>query len=280
MTGGAETAPPGGGPDPGTVSGPLVPGVPGSPFDVDVLLDRYPDRPGPAGDPESVCALLARHGIGAAAVCSLRGALFDVDAGNAETAAVAERYPQLVPVSTVDLRDGLRAERCIERMAADGVRVLRLFPEEQHADPDFPGFRHVARRAAEHGMVVLTGGDVRRVWRPFAGLGATVVFLDTHFYHLADFVLLARDEPGFHTSTRLLNSVDSLELVAAEVGVERLVLGTRAPLYEPTVPLLRLARSGLSEAERALVAGGTARRLFGLDGAGAPAVGNAEEERS
>ncbi|MCP2260314.1 putative metal-dependent hydrolase, TIM-barrel fold [Streptoalloteichus tenebrarius] len=235
-------------------------------FDVDVLVGRHPDRPGQDGDPAAVWSMLNGNGIHAGAVCSVRGAVFDLTTGNTETHAVAMAYPRLVPVSTVDLRDALRAEREIERMAEDGARVLRLFPDEQRVEADFPGFRHVARRAAERGLVVLTGGDVRRVWRPFADLGATVVFLDTHCYHLADFLLLARDEPGFHTSTRLLNSVDSLELVAAEVGARRLLFGSRAPLSEPTVPLLRLSRSGLEPEQRALVGGGNARRLLGLDG--------------
>jgi predicted TIM-barrel fold metal-dependent hydrolase len=33
-----------------------------------------------------------------------------------------------------------------------------------------------------------------------------VVFLDTHFYHLGDFIVLARDVAGFRTSTRMLVS--------------------------------------------------------------------------
>ncbi|MEV5298272.1 hypothetical protein [Amycolatopsis methanolica] len=238
-----------------------LPGIPPAQvLDVDVLIGRYPDRPGPPGDPASVRAVLDEHGIGGGLVCSLRGALFDVDAGDAETLALG--LPGMHAVSTVDLRDGLRAERTLDRLAEHGRRVIRLFCEEQHIEPDFPALWRVARLAAEHDFLVLLGGDVRRMWRPFAGIGACVVFLDTHFYHLGDFLLLARDEPGFHTSTRLLNSPDGLELVAAEVGAERLLLGTRSPLYEPAVPLLRLSASGLDDAQRSLVAGANLRRLL------------------
>ncbi|WP_240506245.1 amidohydrolase family protein [Thermoactinospora rubra] len=233
-------------------------------LDVDVLVGAYPDRDGPVGTPSSVLGVLREHDIRAGAVASLRAALFDVVSGNDEVLALAATRPRpdVVPVGVVDLRDPVGAARELERLAAASVRAVRLFPDEQGVEAGFPSVRHVARRAAALGLTVLTGGDVRRFWRPFSGLEATVVFLDTHFYHLGDFLVAAVDEPGFHTSTRLLNSPDALELAAAEVGAGRLLYGSRTPFYEPLVPLLRLATSGLKPEEVAAVAGGNARRLL------------------
>ncbi|WP_187368243.1 amidohydrolase family protein [Nonomuraea terrae] len=224
-------------------------------LDVDVLVGAHPDRDGPPGTPESVLDVLAAHRIRSGAVASLRAALFDVPSGNDEVLAL----DGVVPVGAVDLRDPLGAVREIDRLAELGVRAIRLFPDEQGVEAGFPSVRHVARKAAGLGLVVLTGGDVRRFWQPFAGLEATVVFLDTHFYHLGDFLVAAADEPGFHTSTRLLNSPDALETVPPD----RLLYGSRTPHYEPLVPLLRLATSGLKPDEIAAVAGGNARRLLG-----------------
>ncbi|MEV0726510.1 hypothetical protein AB0I37_27485 [Micromonospora purpureochromogenes] len=229
-------------------------------LDIDVLVGRYADRAGPTGEPREVTATLAANGITRAAVASLRAALFDVPSGNDEAAALAG--PGMVPVGGLDLRDPLGAEREIERLAERGFRAVRLFPDEQRVEPDFPSVRHVTRRATEAGLVILTGGDVRRFWRPLRG--ATVVFLDTHFYHLGDFVVAARDEPGFHTSTRLLNSPDALETVAEHLGVDRLLYGSRTPFYEAAVPRLRLARGGLAPADVAAVAGGNAHRILEL----------------
>ena len=263
-------------------------------LDVDVLVGAYPDRDGPPGTPDSVRAMLAEHRIRAGAVASLRAALFDMRSGNdatlALTAADEQTAPDegptssgqaapdegpasggqadgasavFVPVGVVDLRDPVGAGREMDRLAEAGVRAVRLFPDEQGVEAGFPSVRHVARRAARLDMTVLTGGDVRRFWQPFAGLEVSVVFLDTHFYHLGDFLVAAADEPGFHTSTRLLNSPDALETVTAELGAERLLYGSRTPHYEPIVPLLRLATSGLKPDEVAAVAGGNARRLLG-----------------
>jgi predicted TIM-barrel fold metal-dependent hydrolase len=234
-------------------------------LDIDVLVGRYPDRPAPTGTPADVAAVLRANRTRQAAVATLRAALFDVRSGNDELARVAGAAglagTAVVPVGGVDLRDALGAEREVVRLAELGFRAVRLFPDEQGVAADFPAVRHVACRATEVGLVVLAGGDVRRFWRPLRG--TTVVFLDTHFYHLGDFVVVARDEPGFHTSTRLLNSPDALETIAAEVGVERLLYGSRTPFYEAVVPRLRLARSGLDPAGLTAVAGGNARRILG-----------------
>lgn len=230
-------------------------------LDIDVLIGRYPQRDGPTGDPADVRATLKTHRITAGAVANLRAALFDVTSGNDETLALAG--PDVVPVGAVDLRDPVRAVPELERLAGAGVRAVRLFPGEQGIEPDFPAVRHVARRATALGLVILSGGDVRRFWRPYAGLEATVVFLDTHFYHLGDFLTVAAEEPGFHTSIRLLNSPDALEQVAEHVGVDRLLFGSQTPYYETLVPRLRLATSGLDADQVAAVAGGNALRLLG-----------------
>jgi predicted TIM-barrel fold metal-dependent hydrolase len=228
-------------------------------LDIDVLLGAYPDRDGPPGDLPSLRAAL---GATTGAVASLRAALYDVRTGNDEVLAAAG--PSLVPVGGLDLRDPLGAERELDRLADAGVRAVRVFPEEQLLEPDFPSVGLVARRAAAFGLTVLIGGDVRRFWRPFAGLGSTVVFLDAHYQHVGDFLVAARDEPGFHISTRLLNSPDAVELVAEHAGAGRLLFGSRTPFEETAVPRLRLARSGLTPDQVAAVAGGTARRLLGL----------------
>ncbi|WP_327091108.1 amidohydrolase [Nonomuraea sp. NBC_01738] len=227
-------------------------------MDIDVLVGAYPDRDGPPGDPGSVLGLLEANRVRGAAVASLRAALFDLVQGNDEVLGL----DWATPVGTLDLRDPLGSVRELDRLAGLGVRAVRLFPDEQGVEAGFPSVRHVARRAAALGLTILTGGDVRRFWQPFTGLGATVVFLDTHFYHLGDFLVCAADEPGFHTSTRLLNSPDALETVVAELGAERLLYGSRTPLYETVVPLLRLATSGLKPDELLAVAGGNARRLL------------------
>lgn len=228
-------------------------------WDVDVLFGTAP-RHDIDASLDAVTRSLAGHGVGGAFACSLRGALYQAGEGNDETLAAARAAgtPELVPVGTVDCRDALAAESEVARLAAAGVRVMRLFPVEQGAEPEHPGFRHIVDVSLAAGMAILTEGDVRRFWTAFAGRGARVCFLDVHAYHVADFVLLARREPGFVASTRLLNAPDSIERIAGEVGAGHLAYGSRAPLHAVAPAALRLRRAALTPAEWATVAGGTA----------------------
>jgi hypothetical protein len=189
-------------------------------------------------------------GISGGVVSSLQAVHFDVLAGNAEAQEIADGNGWwLCPV--LDLRDPLGAERELARLLArqDPPRAIRLAPTAQSVEPGYPSFGHVVGLLVEAGVTILAEGDVRIVGPALRGLGARVVFLDTHFYHLGDFVILARAEPGFHTSTRMLTGPDSLEIVAGEVGAERLVFGCRTPFHETHSVVRRLLSSKLSPAE-------------------------------
>lgn len=218
-------------------------------LDCDVLVG-HDVTTGRWGRAARVQEVFKATGISGGVVSSLRAVHFDVPSGNAEAQQVAESNGwSLCPV--LDLRDALGAERELERVLSLGEppRAIRLAPTAQSVEPAYPSFEHVVRLLVEAGLTIFMEGDVRKVGPALRGLGARVVFLDTHFYHLGDFVVLARTEPGFHTSTRMLTGPDSLEIVAGEVGADRLVLGCRTPFHETHSVVRRLLTSKLSPAE-------------------------------
>ncbi|SEE85317.1 hypothetical protein [Jiangella alba] len=229
-------------------------------LDADLLVGRDVAAGARLTGPE-LAASLRPLGIGGGLVTSLRALLFDAPSGNDEARAVAAEHGWHAAFG-VDLRDPLTALAEVERAAELGVRAVRLAPDRQHVPATAPGLRAVARAAAAAGLVLLAEGDVRVVGPALAGLGVRAVFVDAHFYHLGDFVLLARDEPGFHASTRLLGDVDGWELLAAEAGAERLVFGSRPGWFEAAAVVDRLAASGLTPPQRELVTGGTLTRLL------------------
>ena len=236
--------------------------------DVPVLLDcdvlvGHDVTTGRWSRPDDVRDVLKATGISGGVVSSLRATYFDVPSGNDEAAQVAEGNGWTVcPV--LDLRDPLGAERELDRWLSgpQRPRAIRLAPTAQGVEPTFPAFEHVVRLLVDAGLTIFTEGDVRKVGPALRGLGATVVFLDTHFYHLGDFVVLARGEAGFHTSTRMLTGPDSLEIVAAEVGADRLVLGCRTPFHETQAVVRRLLTSRLSPAEIAQAGSHNLTRLL------------------
>lgn len=232
-------------------------------LDCDVLFGTWPPRAQLAMDIETVRSTLDKTGVSGAVACSARGAWFDDIEGNTETIGAVTGIADWHPVATINLRNALRADAELDRIAAAGVRAVRLFGPTQHCEPDFPGYRHVVDQAIRRGLVLLVEGDVRTVWRPFAGRDAKVVFLDVHAYHLADFILLARDEPGFVASTRLLNAPDSIETVVGDVGAAHLAFGSRTPLHATSPAAIRLRNARLSDVDWQAVAGGTLHTLLG-----------------
>lgn len=225
-------------------------------LDVDLLLGRDPVTT--ARVTESDLGRWVGPVVGGGVLGSQRALAFDAPSGNDEVTAVAGPLG-LTPALTLETRDWLTSRRVLAR-APEGT-VVRLGPQRQDCQPDHPGFRAIVRACAERRFLVLTEGDLR-VWGPaFAGLGLRVVFLDAHFYHLGDLIALFAEEEGFHASTRLLNGPDSLDIVRDEVGVGRLVFGSRAGFHEGRSALERVLTSTLSEAELADVLMGNLRRL-------------------
>jgi hypothetical protein len=236
--------------------------------DVPVLLDcdvlvGHDVTTGRWSRPDGIRDVMKATGISGGVVSSLRATYFDVPSGNDEARQVAEGNGWTAcPV--LDLRDPLGAEHELDRLLSwpEPPRAVRLAPTSQGVGPSFPAFGHVVQLLVDAGVTIFTEGDVRKVGPALRGLGARVVFLDTHFYYLGDFVVLARGEAGFHTSTRMLTGPDSLEIVAAEVGADRLVLGCRTPFHESQAVVRRLLTSKLTPDEIAVTGHHNLTRLL------------------
>lgn len=231
-------------------------------WDVDVLYGPWPRHPADQ-DLAGVRARLARSPVEHGLALSTRGGLFDSAEGNTQTLRDLADCPELLPVGTVDLRDALAAEPQLDALTTAGVRFLRLFTDEQGADPAFPGYRHLTDLALDRGLVLLHDGDVRRYGPALADRGAQVIFLDLHAYALADFLLLARREPGFRATTRMLSAPDSIERVVESVGARHLVFGSRTPFMDISPQTLRLRYARITAGDRAAIMGANIEELLG-----------------
>ncbi|TCP54003.1 putative TIM-barrel fold metal-dependent hydrolase [Tamaricihabitans halophyticus] len=230
-------------------------------FDCDLLLGGSPGLEGKTS-PDELRARLDSAGIGGGLVSSMRALLFDLTGGNDEVCALAEAYPECYPAGVLDLRDPVGAAAEIERLAENGVKAFRITPDAQRVPPTAPSLHYLASVLAERGLVALVEGDLRTLWQPFVGRDAKVVFLDARVDDLGDLLLLCRDEPGFHASTRMLTGVETLEKAVYRLGAERLLFGSAGPLYEVAPTALRLHCSGLGSSEVELIASENARRLL------------------
>ncbi|MFQ5809793.1 MAG: amidohydrolase family protein [Armatimonadota bacterium] len=205
---------------------------------------------------EALLGILQENGVDRALSLSLKGVYYDFEEGNDETLAVSREHPVIVPVATIDPRRHLGCIDEVGRRAEQGFRVFRFFPTEQGWPWDFLPFRNLLRELAKY--------DVR-LMLPVAGNGAiTALFdpLEAHapgvrtlltgvtYSNLAELLAALEATDRLYTDVHMMDSPNALELIADEVGVERIIFGSNSPEREFRSALNVVTYASLSEADK------------------------------
>jgi predicted TIM-barrel fold metal-dependent hydrolase len=210
--------------------------------------------------------ILDKHGITRSACVSTTGMFFDAESGNDETWAAVEANPSLIPVATVDPRRGRGCGAEIERRAGQGFRMFSLFPETQGWELDsalFGALRPALSAAARPVMVEASDpGDPSRIARAAEGTTFPIILAGVNYATLAEAVAVMQADPRVYLETHTLTAVDSIDLVASEVGADRLLFGSYSPLNYASSSLLMVQYCGLGDAEKAAILGGNLLRLL------------------
>src|SRR5690606_27582592 len=133
----------------------------------------------------------------------------DIDAiraGNDGIIALGQAHRSVLPIATVHPYDGDAALEELARVAAAGVRVLKLHAHTQRFDIDDPRAETLVRRAGELGLVVLTDnanilpGDSEKLFNLAVRVPGTK-FILAHMggmnFRFWNILMLARTADGF-----------------------------------------------------------------------------------
>lgn len=216
---------------------------------------------------------------------ALQGQLDKVRAGNDGVIALAAKHPQVLPIATVHPYDRSAALRELARVAAAGVKVLKLHAHTQRFDVADPRVETVVRKAGDLGMIVLMDnahilpGDSEKLFNLAARVPGTK-FIFAHIgamnFRFWNILALARTADGFamenvnfEISGAVLMAADSpLEAefiwTLRNVGMDHVMLGSDYPQVGLGRTVDALERLDLTEEEKAKIRSGNARRLFGL----------------
>jgi len=216
---------------------------------------------------------------------ALRGQLEKVRAGNDSVIALAAKHPQVLPIATVHPYDRSAAHRELARVAAAGVKVLKIHPHTQRFDAADPRVETLVRKAGELGMIVLIDnahilpGDSENLFNLAARVPGTK-FIFAHIgamnFRFWNILVLARtadafamENVNFEISGAVLMAADSpleAEFVwtLRNVGMDHVMLGSDYPQVGLGRTVEALERLDLTEEEKAKIRSGNARRLFGL----------------
>jgi predicted TIM-barrel fold metal-dependent hydrolase len=208
-----------------------------------------------------------------------------IRAGNDGIIALAARRANVTPIATVHPYDGPAAVAELERVAAAGIKILKLHPHTQKFDPDDPRVLTLVRRAGELGVIAMIDnanilpGDSEKLFNlalaapktrfMFAHLGAMNfrfwnilkaartaqdLFGDNIYFDISAIVVLVADSP----------IEDEFVWTLRNVGIDHVLLGSDYPQYSLEQNVSALGRLSLDESEKAKIRYDNARALLGL----------------
>jgi predicted TIM-barrel fold metal-dependent hydrolase len=253
-------------------------------IDVNVSLSRWPFRRLPGDEPEALAARLRGLGVTEAWAGNFDAMLHrDLAAVNARTAETCRLHGGglLRPIGAVDptlpdWREDLR--RCQEVHKMPGVR---LHPNYHGYGLDHPAFAELLDEAGRRGLVVqiaLKMDDERHLHPLLKSLPTTdaapLVALLARPARPKIVLLNALKDLGGQPLRRLLDAGDvwvdiamlegmeGLKRLIAQVGADRLLFGSHAPFFYPEAAELKLRESALAPEHAEAIRRGNARRVL------------------
>lgn len=216
---------------------------------------------------------------------ALAGDVARIRAGNDSIIAMAAKNPDLLPIATVHPYDGPAAIAELERVAAAGIKVLKIHPHTQRFDASDGRVLALAKRAGELGVVVMMdnasivpddceklfnlalaapktkfifahmGGMNFRFWNMLAlARTAENLFADNIYFDISATVKIAAGSP----------IRDEYVWTIRNVGIDHVLLGSDFPQISLPQTLAALDQLELTAEEKAKVRYGNARKLFKL----------------
>ena len=206
-------------------------------------------------------------------------------ASNDGLIALAARHSGMMPIATVHPYDGQAAIAELERVAARGIKLLKLHPHTQKFDVSDARVLALVRRAGELGIIVLMDnanilpGDSEKLFN-LAVKAPKTRFIFAHIgglnFRFWNILALARTAQNFFADNIYFDISGTVTLVAGSpiqnefvwtmhnVGIDHLLLGSDFPQLSLPQTLAAFKKLGLTREEKDKIAFGNAQRLFGL----------------
>lgn len=198
--------------------------------------------------------MLQSNGISRAVSSSLRGVYYDFQEGNDETLRASRQRPWLLPAATIDPRRHLGCLAEVERMRAAGVRAFRFFPDLQGWALDSLPMSNLLREIDRlGGLAFLPAGEsgaATRVLRLGEGLSLAMVLVGANYSTLSEAIACVQSSPNLYLDTQQLVTPMVLEVLAREVGAERIIFGSGAPERHLRTILNVITHSTLAESDK------------------------------
>jgi len=235
-------------------------------IDVNTIFGFWPKRKADISL-DTLLRLMADKGIRQACTLSARGVFYDFIEGNRETLAAVEAHPQLIAAGTVN---PCRWIGCLDEaqwLIDQGVKVLRFFPQFQEWNIGQAPFCKLLREVlAPSGVALMIPAKMgfTAIGSMAAGIGNPIIVESFRYDTLAEAIVVMQEVPNVFVETHLINSPNWVEVLKAEVGAERIVFGSNAPLSYISAATAQIEYSQVPEEDKSLMLGGNLSRILAL----------------
>lgn len=217
---------------------------------------------------------------------ALAGNPDDIRARNDALIALAAQHKGMIAIATVHPYDGDAALAEVDRVAARGVKLLKIHPHTQQFDVADPRVLALVKRAGEAGLIVVMDnanilpGDSENLFN-LALKAPKTRFIFAHMgglnFRFWNMLALARtaenllaDNIYFDISAGVILAADSpieAEFVwtIRNVGVDHVLLASDFPQISLPKTIEAFEKLDLTAEEKAKIRAGNARKLLGLD---------------
>jgi predicted TIM-barrel fold metal-dependent hydrolase len=208
------------------------------------------------------------HGIRYALVRHRNALMGETRHGNRELLEACAADPGLLPVATLlpGRTDTLEEATSLAGRVAGFWLEARATPGRGSVATD-----QLVRAAARTGrpLFVQIGpyGDASAVGAATASLGVPVILAGWHYDNSVDTLAAARQYEHLHLDTSRAAHLGAIEIAVREIGAERVLLGTGAPLRAIQSAVNAILTARIPDDAKRLILAGNATRLFGLTAA-------------
>jgi predicted TIM-barrel fold metal-dependent hydrolase len=214
---------------------------------------------------ETLLRVMDGNQVSQALTCSLKAIQFNFSAGNDESLALCRCHDNLHPVAVVDPR---QYPDCMAEVERPGFVAYRFLREYQGWAIANQGFRRLLRAVAQTGVPTIVhvpdSGDATALLDTVGGWEVPIVLAAVSYATLSEALAVMAEAPNLYLEAHRITLPGQVEVMVESVGAERLMYGSWAPMLaqRPSLDMVRVSEIG--EREKALILGGTARRVFNL----------------
>src|SRR3954447_6246822 len=225
-------------------------------IDCQTLVGVWPASPVDLS-PAALTSAMQARGVARAIACHTSAIFYDAPSGNRTLEAMAGLTPGLMPAAVLNPR---RYPACLaeaKRALGAGVRCFRFFPGIH----DYPFSGQLAAlvetldalRGAKLLQIDLQGAGATYLARDFGAHLPVPTVLTVESEDLGLALAAAKQIPALHIDTSRLTATGAIETAVRELGAERVLFGSGAPLMALGSPIMSVQYAEISQPDRAAI---------------------------